>query len=350
MSSTDYTEDTLVEQPAIALLKQLKWETANCYDETFPNSFLGRKTSAEVVLDARLRAALEKLNDGLPPDAINAAIEELTRDRSTLTPAAANRDVYHLLKNGVKVSVRGDDEQETTETVRVIDWDDHTHNDYFLAWQFWISGEMYKRRADLVGFVNGIPLVFAELKAPQKDIEDAFHDNLRDYMNTIPQLFWYNAFIILSNGTDSRIGSITAEWDQFSEWKRINQEGEKGVVSFETMVRGTCERTRLLDFVENFVLFEETKGGVRKLIAKNHQYLGVNNVLAAVESIGRNRGRLGVFWHTQGSGKSYSMVMFSQKVLRKLGGKPSERTSIPHSTPIWCIMQKRFRISSWVSV
>ena len=134
----DYTEDALVEQPAIELFKQLKWDAANCYDETFPNSFLGRATSAEVVLVARLRAALEKLNDGLPPDAINAAIEELTRDRSTLTPVAANRDVYQLLKNGIKVSVRGDDEQETTETVRVIDWDDHTNNDYFLASQLWV--------------------------------------------------------------------------------------------------------------------------------------------------------------------------------------------------------------------
>ncbi len=324
----DYTEDALVERPAIALFKQLHWETANCYDETFGDArdvaagrlYIGRETTAEVVLVSRLRAALEKLNLGLSADAVNIAIEQLTRDRSTMAPAAANRDVYHLLKNGVKVPARGEDEQETTETVRVIDWDDHTHNDYFLASQFWVSGEMYKRRPDSVGFVNGIPLVLIELKAAQKDVEDAYHDNLRDYKNTIPQLFWYNAFIILSNGSESRIGSLTAEWDHFSEWKRINDEGEQGVVSLETMIRGTCERSRLLDLVENFTLFEEAKGGMRKLLAKNHQYLGVNNALAAVEGIGENRGRLGVFWHTQGSGKSYSMVMFSQKILRKLGG------------------------------
>ncbi|MBI3740726.1 MAG: type I restriction endonuclease subunit R [Chloroflexi bacterium] len=324
MSANDYSEDALVEKPAIDLFKQLRWETANCYDETFPNSFLGRETSAAVVLVSRLRPALQKLNPGLSSDAINTAIEELTRDRSVMTPAAANREIYQLLKDGIKVNIRNDDdEQESAETVAVLDWNDHTHNDYFLASQFWVSGEMYKRRADLVGFVNGIPLVFIELKAAQKSIEDAYHDNLRDYKNTIPQLFWYNAIIILSNGSESRIGSITAEWGHFSEWKRINSEGEQGVVSLETILRGTCERTRLLDLVENFILFEETKGGMRKLIAKNHQYLGVNNSIAAVQSIGKNRGRLGVFWHTQGSGKSYSMVMFSQKILRKLGGNYS---------------------------
>ena len=147
-------------------------------------------------------------------------------------------------------------------------------------------------------------------------------DNLRDYKNTIPQLFWYNAFIILSNGSDSRIGSLTAEWEHFAEWKKINSEGEQGVVSLETMLRGTCEPARLLDLVENFILFEEAKGGLRQAGAKNHQYLGVNNAFAAVrEHPRRIEGELGVFWHTQGSGKSYSMVFFAQKVLRKLAGQ-----------------------------
>ncbi len=238
--NNDYTEDALVEQPAIELFKQSKWETADCYDETFPNSFLGRETSAEVVLGARLRDALRRLNPNASSDAINTAIEESTRDRSAMTLAAANRDVYRLLKNGVKVTVKSDDdEQDIAETIRVIDWNDPTQNDYFLASQPWITGEMYKRRADLIGFVNGIPLVFAELKAPQKNVEDAYHDNLRDYKNTIPQLFWYNAFIILSNGTDGRIGSITAEWEHFAEWKRVNSEGAQGVVSLETIIRGT---------------------------------------------------------------------------------------------------------------
>jgi type I restriction enzyme R subunit len=171
-----------------------------------------------------------------------------------------------------------------------------------------------------VGFVNGIPLVFIELKASHRRLENAFQDNLRDYKNTIPQLFWYNAFIILSNGSGSRIGSITSEWEHFSEWKRINEEGEMGIVSLETMIRGTCDPGKLLDLTENFILFHEVAGGTNKILAKNHQYLGVNNAIHAVQNIQQNQGRLGVFWHTQGSGKSFSMIFFSQKVQRKLPG------------------------------
>ncbi len=179
---------------------------------------------------------------------------------------------------------------------------------------------MYTRRADLIGFVNGLPLVFLELKASHRRLERAYHDNLSDYKDTIPQLFWYNAFIILSNGSQSRIGSLTAGWEHFFEWKKINSEHEEGVVSLETMLRGTCEPGRLLDLIENFTLFSNAGGATVKLIAKNHQYLGVNNALQAVRNIRQNQGRLGVFWHTQGSGKSYSMVFFTQKVLRKLRG------------------------------
>lgn len=177
---------------------------------------------------------------------------------------------------------------------------------------------MYKRRADLVGFVNGLPLVFIELKKLRT--EDAFHHNLRDYKNTIPKLFWYNAFIILSHGTKSLIGSLTADLDHFAEWKKINDEGEEGMVSLDTMIRGTCDPARLLDVIENFILFSESEGGLVKLFAKNHQYLGVNRAIKAVDEIRQNQGKLGVFWHTQGSGKSYSMVFFSQKILRKLTG------------------------------
>jgi type I restriction enzyme R subunit len=199
-----------------------------------------------------------------------------------------------------------------------------------LASQLWISGEIYKRRADLVGFVNGLPLVFVELKASHRRLEHAYHDNLRDYKTAIPQLFPYNAFIILSNGSASKIGTISSRWEHFSNWKKINSEGEQGVVSLETMIRGVCDPARLLDLVENFLLFVEERGGTIKVIAKNHQYLGVNNAFAAVAQLpspargggagGEGRGRLGVYWHTQGSGKSYSMIFFGQKVLRKLPG------------------------------
>jgi len=318
----DYSEDTLVEQPALKLFGELCWETANCFHEFDEpgGSPLGRETLAEVVLAQRLRPALEKLNPTLTSTAINLAIEEVTRGRSTMTLAAANRDVYRLLKDGVKVTFKNEEGEETTESVKVIDWANPRNNDFFLVSQFWISGEMYKRRADLVGFVNGLPLVFIELKAAHKALKNAFDQNLRDYKTAIPHMFWYNGIIILSNGSESRIGSVTAEWEHFAEWKRINSEGEQGIVSLETMIRGTCDREKLLDLVENFTVYMEAGGGLIKLIAKNHQYLGVDNAIEALRSIRNNQGRLGVFWHTQGSGKSISMIFFSQKVLRKEPG------------------------------
>lgn len=319
--SSDYSEDTLVEQPAIALFTELGYEAANCFHETFgPHSTLGRETSADVVLIARLRPALERLNPGLPREAIDLAIEELTRDRSIMSPASANREVYQFLKDGVKVAVPVEKDEELIETVRVIDWNVPSNNDFFLASQFWISGEMYKRRTDLVGFVNGLPLIFIELKAIHRRLETAYANNLRDYKTAIPQLFWYNAFVLLSNGSHSRLGSLTAAWEHFAEWKKINSEGEQGIVSLETIIRGTCAPDRLLDLVENFILYQNVQGGLMKLVAKNHQYLGVNNAVQALHQIEQNRGKLGVFWHTQGSGKSFAMVFFAQKVLRKMPG------------------------------
>jgi type I restriction enzyme, R subunit len=317
----NYSESSLVEAPTIALFAQLGYETVNAFSETFgKHGTLGRETSADVVLVPRLRTALRRLNPTLGREAIDAAIEELTRDQSVLSMANANREVHRLLKNGVRVSFRGEDDEEKVETVRVIDWQIAANNDFLLAAQFKVSGDMYNRRPDLVGFVNGLPLILIELKATHRQLKHAFDDNLRDYKDTIPQLFWYNALIMLSNGRESKVGSITAGWEHFFEWKKISDEHEQGVVSLETMVRGTCEPGRLLDIVENFTLFNDAGGALVKLIAKNHQFLGVNHALDAVRSLGKNAGRLGVFWHTQGSGKSYSMVFFSQKVLRKIPG------------------------------
>jgi type I restriction enzyme R subunit len=332
----EYSEEAIVEQPTIALFEQLGWETANCYEETFGSgSALGRETRSEVVLLARLRPALERLNPELPPEACQLAVEELLRDRSLVSPAQANREVYTLLKDGVKVIFRNDEGFETVETVRVIDWDHPDQNDFLIASQFWIAGELHTRRPDLLGFVNGLPLVLVELKAPQVAVRSAFDDNLRDYKDTIPHLLWYNALIVLSNGSKTVIGSLTAPWEHFSEWKKIGSEGEAGTVSLETAIRGVCQPERLLDLIENFTLFAEKQGGLAKLIAKNHQYLGVNNAFEAVKKNltpqatqsppqfhpGKGKkGRLGVFWHTQGSGKSYSMIFFAQKVLRKLRG------------------------------
>jgi len=322
-TAANYSEDALVEQPAINLLDDLGWEPYSAYSEfdQVGGSPLGRETKAEVVLTSRLRTALEKLNPDAPSVAFDYAIGELIRDRSRMSFVAANREVYQLLKNGVRVLVPDfEGGEEKVEIVRLIDWDDPSNNDFLLCSQFWVTGEMYTRRADLVGFVNGLPLVFIELKATHRRLETAYTGNLSDYKDTIPHLFWYNALIILSNGSQSRVGSVSAGWEHFNEWKKVGSEAEEGRISLETMLRGTCEPSRLLDLVENFTLFMDWPGGMIKLVAKNHQYLGVNNSLEALTEIRQREGRLGVFWHTQGSGKSISMIFFSQKVLRKVPG------------------------------
>ena len=317
-----YSEDALVEQPAIALFETLGWKTINAYGEfDHGTSILGRETKAEVILKSHLRLALLRINPDVAVESIHQAIEELTRDRSRMSAVAANREIYHLLKSGVRVPVADSDgDGESVEVVRVVDWENSANNDFLLCSQFWVTGEMHTRRADLVGFVNGLPLLFIELKATHRRLETAWKDNLRDYKDTVPQLFWANAFIILSNGSQSRLGTLSAGWEHFADWKKIGSESEAGRVSLETMLRGVCDPERFLDLVENFTLFQEVSGGLIKLTAKNHQYLGVNNALEALADIRQREGKLGVFWHTQGSGKSISMMFFAQKVLRKVPG------------------------------
>ena len=321
MNPSGITEDKLVEQPALQLLSQLGWETVSGFDETLgPAGSLGRDSQSEPVLGHRLKDALRELNPGVPDTAVSDAIEQLLRDRSVMDPVRANRDVYELLRDGAKVEIAGSDGTPRATTVHFIDWN-HTHaNDWLAVSQFWIAGDMYKRRADIVLFVNGIPLVFIELKVSHKNVRNGYDDNLRDYRDTVPHLFWFNAFVVLSNGADTRIGSTSAPWGHFAEWKKINSEGEQGVVSLETALRGTCYPYRLLDLVDNFVAYTERPGGLVKALAKNHQYLGVNKSLEALRGLRRSEGRLGVFWHTQGSGKSLSMLWFTQKVLRKEPG------------------------------
>ncbi|HCH0513523.1 TPA: type I restriction endonuclease subunit R [Pseudomonas aeruginosa] len=323
--SHDYSEDTLVEQPAIVLFESLGWETGNLYAEwTGSSSSEGRQTQQDVVLEGRLRVALSKLNPDLPSDAINLVVEELARDLSKLLPVNANQEVYRLLKDGVPVSVTDEHGHNTLKVAKVIDWGNVEENDFFLASQFWVKGDYHTRRTDLLGFVNGIPLLFVELKATHKTLKAAYDDNLTDYRTVIPQLFTYNGALMLSNGSQTVVGSTFSPWEHLFEWKRINDEGEKGVVSLETAIRGIGEPSRLLDIVENFTVFEDVAGGVIKKIAKNHQYLGVNKAIAEVwrtkDRPKDQAGRLGVFWHTQGSGKSLSMVFFAQKILRKIPG------------------------------
>jgi type I restriction enzyme R subunit len=322
----DYTESQLIEQPAVDLFGKLGWETVSALHETFGrDGTLKRETSGEVVLLAHLRRALERLNPALAAEAISAAIDELTRDRSTMSIAAASRDVYELLKEGVKVSVpdreRGG---QNTERVRVIDWENPAANDFLLVSQMTMTGPLYTCRPDLIGFVNGLPLVVMEFKKPGVPARAALEENITSYkhpLNGVPALFWYNGIIIASNGSESRVGSITADWERMFEWKRVERENEPRRISLDTMIRGTSAPSRLLDLVENFTLFSEHKSGLIKILGQNHQVLGVNNAIASMLNARKEgHGRGGVFWQTQGSGKSFAMIFFSQKVLRKIAG------------------------------
>jgi len=326
MSPGTYTEDGLVEQPAIQLFVELGWETVNATDEVLGlEGTLGRDAKGEVIFAGRLKPFLQRLNPGFPEVAINAAIDEVSRDRSAMTASSANRELWALMRDGVKVSIPDHDKGGIkTERVRLIDWSDAANNDFLLVSQMTITGPLYTCRPDLIGFVNGIPWVVIELKKPGVSARNGFDENLTSYkhaQNGIPALFWSNALLIASNGTESRVGSLTAEWERFFEWKRIDREDEPRRVSLEVMLRGLCEPSRLLDMVENYTLFSEHKQGLTKIIGQNHQFLGVNNAIdATLKARDEGHGRGGVFWQTQGSGKSFSMVFFAQKILRKHPG------------------------------
>ena len=321
-----YTEDALVEQPAIQLFSDLNWETVTCWDEVFGSldeslvdnpMFFGRETRNDVVLFSRLKSALLKLNPDISSLIIQEAIDEIARDRSAMTAISANEEVYELLTSGYVYTTNTEDEDDCV--VQYIDWSNATNNDFLLCSQMSITGEIETRRPDLIGFINGLPIVFIELKASHKNLLSAYKNNLADYKNTIPKLFTYNQIIILSNGVQSKVGSISSQWEHFAEWKKIESEKEERRVSLEVVIRGVCEQNRLLDIIENYTLYIETKQTI-KIIAKYHQYLGVNQALCGLNNVKERDGQLGVFWHTQGSGKSFSMVFFCKKAFRKYTG------------------------------
>ncbi len=171
--------------------------------------------------------------------------------------------------------------------------------------------------------------MFIELKAAHRKLENAYNENFTDYKDVIPNLFNYNAFVVLSNGIESRIGSVTGKYQHFHEWKRITEEDE-GIVALDRIIVGVCEKQRFLDLFENFILFDNSLGKVVKLIARNHQFIGVNKAIASIHEKNKllqegkidleEKQKLGIFWHTQGSGKSYSMVFFCQKIHHKFTG------------------------------
>ena len=320
--SPSYGEGVSVEDPAVEWFEQLGWDAFNGHDEKIGTdaSTFGRRTPGEAVLRDPLRAAMERLNPDLGPDAFAQALDALTKGRGTLSLDRANQQVYELLKDGVAVTVRNEQGKEVDRTVDVIDWRRPEANNFRLVQQFRVAGEPHTRRPDLVGFVNGLPLVLLELKSQKRPVRDGYDENLTTYWDEIPQLFWPNGLVILSNRNDAVVGSTTAPWEHFSRWKKVESEDEAPHVSLERTIRAVCRPDRLLDLLENFVVYSEEEGGLEKKLAKYHQYHGVNNAIEALRHREDGDSRLGVFWHTQGSGKSLSMVFFAQKVQRMIEG------------------------------
>jgi len=332
--SYEYSEDNLIEQTAIDLFfNRLGWDTAMAYNkESFgEGSTLGRLNKSEVLLKKILFEKLIEFNPDLPEQAYNQAYEKLTEDSITKSLAEINYEKYQMLRNGIPVDyINHKGEQVKNKTLKVFDFDKAENNHFLAVRQLWIQGKSKReRRPDIIGFVNGIPLLFIELKAAHRKLENAYNDNFTDYKDVIPKLFYYNAFVVLSNGIESRIGSITGKYQHFHEWKRITEE-DQGIVDLDRIIVGVCEKNRFLDLFENFILFDNSMGKTVKLIARNHQFIGVNKAIESFKlkeelyKLGKisveDKQKLGVFWHTQGSGKSYSMVFFAQKIHHKFTG------------------------------
>ena len=323
--SYDYSENILVQESAGNLLRdELGWDVQFAYNTEVlgEDGTFGRKSYKEILLVRYFRAALQKLNPWITEDQILEAQAVLEKRLSTSSLLQINEEKYFLIRDGIPVTVKRPDGKTETKKAAVIDFL-HPENNYFLAVkELKIHGDLYRRRTDIVGFVNGLPLLFVELKKTTVDVRNAYDDNYTDYQDTIPHLFYYNAFLMLSNGTEAKVGTLGSKYEFFHEWKRLT-EADPGSVALETMLRGICKKENFLDLLENFILFDHSGGKTVKILARNHQYLGVNEAVKAYEARKLNDGKLGVFWHTQGSGKSYSMLFLAQKIRRKFAGSPT---------------------------
>ena len=323
--SHDYSEEKLVQDSACDMLQnKLGWKVAYAYnlEQLGVDGTFGRNSYKEVLLTRYIREAFKRLNPWINEQQIVEAITKLTRRISTASLIQINEEKYNYLRDGIPVTVKRPDGRTEAKKAVIIDFNNAHNNEFLAVKELIVHGDLYNRRADIVGFVNGIPLLFAELKRPDIDVRNAYEDNYKDYLDTISQLFYYNAFVMLSNGLEAKVGTVGSKYEFFHEWKRL-AEDEKGSVAFETMLLGICKKENFLDLLENFILYDHSDGRTAKILARNHQYLGVNVAVNAYANRKLTDGKLGVFWHTQGSGKSYSMAFLAQKIRRKMAGSPT---------------------------
>lgn len=321
----DYSENILVQESAGDLLRdELGWKVVFAYNQEKlgVDGTLGRTSYRDVVLARYFEKALLSLNPWISESQINEAMTKFMAYSATNGLLQINEEKFNLIRNGIEVTDARPGSGNSTITARIIDFDKPENNHFLAVKEMKIHGTTYRRRTDIVGYVNGIPLLFIELKATNVDVKNAYDGNYTDYLDTIPQLFHYNAFLMLSNGLEAKIGTLGSKYEFFHEWKRLKEEDE-GSVELETLLRGVCNKRNFVDLLENFILFDHSDGHTTKILARNHQYLGVNHAVEAYRNRQFKNGKLGVFWHTQGSGKSYSMVFFTRKIQRKFQGSPT---------------------------
>lgn len=292
------------------------------------NDGTGRANKKECVLPDIMLTSLRRINPNIADEHLVRLVKELRRDFTGTDIVATNYKLYNQIRNGIKITVRKNG-KEDFDFVKLLDFNNPTNNTFTAVSQMWIQGKVYYRRPDIIIFVNGMPLVFIELKNSIVKVEEAYNKNLKDYLRDIPNLFAFNQICVLTNGLETKLGAFNATYDYFFEWLKVDSEKEKlnrdAILAADNahdssvryFVDGLLNKAKLIDYIENFILFENQR---IKIIAKNHQYLGVNNLMESVKNRKELNGKLGVFWHTQGSGKSYSMVMFARKVKRKVQG------------------------------
>ncbi|MBR2869693.1 MAG: type I restriction endonuclease subunit R [Clostridia bacterium] len=323
--SWEYSENILVQNSAGKVLQdKLGWEVIFAYNEEKlgESGTLGRKSYKEIILTRYLRKALFENNDWMTDSYCDSAVKTLCAYTASATLMQINEEKYSLLRDGIPVQIKKPDGSFEIRNAKVFNFDEPEKNHFLAVKEMKIHGELYRRRTDIVGFVNGIPLLFVELKKQSVDVKDAYDCNYTDYLDTIPQLFRFNAFLMLSNGLEAKVGTLGSKYEFFHEWKRL-KEDDKGAVDLETMLLGICNKQNFMDLFENFILFDHSGGRTAKIFARNHQYLGVNEAVESYKARKLKDGKLGVFWHTQGSGKSYSMVFLAQKIRRKFTGSPT---------------------------
>ena len=326
---TSFISEDNIEQAICTRLSQPEygWKRIECdasVERQDDVGSTGRSSVSECILPDVFRKALHRINPQIDAETIEGIVSDYRKDYSGTDIVDTNYKFYNQIRNGIKVTTRRN-QREDFDIVKIIDFDHPENNDFHCVNQMWIKGHFRYRRPDVLLFVNGLPVVFIELKNSTVKIEEAYQKNLVSYRKDIPNVFALNQICVLSNGLQTKMGAWDAVYEQYFEWLRVDSEKEEidreqiaeHGLSIQNLIDGLLRKERLLDYIENFIFFDSKR---IKIIAKNHQYLGVNNLMRNVERREELNGKLGVFWHTQGSGKSYSMVMFVRKVKRKLHG------------------------------